>query len=44
MKKVEGPTVVDVSAKTEDDKPKKVRNRPLFHVKVSIVSTISIFL
>ncbi|XP_073956712.1 probable RNA-binding protein 19 [Choristoneura fumiferana] len=35
MKKVEGPTAVDVSVKTEEDKPKKVRNRPLFHVKIT---------
>ncbi|CAG9561814.1 unnamed protein product [Danaus chrysippus] len=36
MKKVDGYTEVDnKDAKPEDDKPKKVRNRPLFYVKIT---------
>lgn len=37
MKKETGFTIDEVIKENEENKPKKIRNRPLFYVKVSIL-------
>lgn len=42
MKKVGGTEQSEQQVEEEEDTPKKVRNRPLFHVKVSILHYLRI--
>lgn len=48
MKKVGGTTDTENTEElkkddTEEQKPKKIRNRPLFHIKVSFIKVLSNF-